>query len=203
MKSLAFVLPLVAALAACSHVPAQTLWALRSFDPLTTDPGRLRAAIAMPKEALPARGGAKLVLAQARKDGRDEEKIEIALEETSLAAETGLAAVRAKPGQEVRAFRIPAAEVARLTEARARARERAAREPGAFAGTLSIGVDGCRPEGAPLPKTFPVSTWLKTAETGEYITLLDDVDLVKLVGVEKLAAEAKVCPSGEATGGGF
>lgn len=183
------------ALAACSHVPARTLWALRSFDPLTTDPTRLRAAVAMPAEALPPHGGAKLVVAQVRKGGGDEEKVEIALEETPLAAETGLAAVRAKPGQLVRAYRIPPAEIPRLLEARGRAEARAAKEPGAFQGTLSIGIDGCRPEGAPIPKEFRVSSWMKTAETGEYLTLLDDVDLVKLVGAEKFAAEAKVCPA--------
>ncbi|MBV5265297.1 hypothetical protein [Pinisolibacter aquiterrae] len=186
-------LGLAAALAACTHVPARTIWALRSFDPLTTDPARLRAAVAMPQEAFPAHGGAKLVISQVRRGGGDEEKIEIQLEEVPLASETGLGAVKPKPGQTARAYRIPPAEIPRLLEARQRAAARAAKEPGAFAGTLSVGVDGCRPEGAPSPKAFHVSTWLKTAETGEYLTVLDDVDLVKLVGAEKLAAEAKVC----------
>ena len=188
-------LVLAASLAACSHVPAKTMWQLRHFDPMTTDATRLRAAVAMPKEALPQKGGAKLVLTQARRGGADKETIEIVLEEVSLAAETGLAAVKPGKGQEVRAFRIPPAEIARLGEARERARVRAAKEPGAFEGTLSVGIDGCRPEGAALPKEFHVSTWLKTAETGDYVTLLDDVDLVALVGAEKLAAEAKVCPA--------
>jgi hypothetical protein len=195
MKATAAILALSLGLVACSHVPAGTIWALRSFDPLTTDPARLRAAVAMPAEALPSQGGAKLVIAQVRKGGSEVEKTEIALEETPLAAETGLAAVRARPGQQVRAFRIPPAEIARLLEARERARQRAAEEPGAFQGTLSIGIDGCRPEGAPIPKEFRVSSWMKTAETGEYLTLLDDVDLVKLVGADKFAAEAKVCPA--------
>jgi hypothetical protein len=183
------------ALGGCSHVPAKTLWALRNFDPMTTDPVHLRAAVAMPKEAFPTRGGAKLVMTQARRDGSDEAKIELVLEPVPLASETGLAAVRAKPGQEIRAFRIPPAEVARLLEARVAARARAEKEPGAFQGTLSVGIDGCRPEGAPLPKTFPVSTWMKTAEAGDYLPILADVDLVALVGPEKLAAEAKVCPA--------
>ena len=192
--TLALALALALAVAACTQVPARTIWALRSFDPMTTDPARLRAAVAMPKEALPTRGGAKLVLAQARKGGGDEEKIEIALEEVPLASETGLAAVRAKPGQEIRAFRIPPAEIERLVTARARALERAEKEPGAFQGSLSVGIDGCRPNGAPIPKEFRVSSWLKTAETGDYVTLLEDVDLVRLVGPETFAKEAKVCP---------
>lgn len=186
-------LALTTALAACSHVPAQTMWALRSFDPLTTDPGRLRAAVAMPQDAFPTRGGAKLVISQVRKGGGDEEKTEIVLEEVSLATETGLGPVKPKPGQMVRAYRIPSSEIPRLLEARERAKARAAKEPGAFTGTLSVGIDGCRQEGAPMPKTFLVSTWLKTAETPDYVPLLVDLDLVKMVGAEKLAAEAKVC----------
>ena len=182
--------------AACGHVPAKTMWQLRNFDPMTTDPTRLRAAVAMPKEALPQKGGAKLVMSQARKNGSDAETIELVLEEVPLASETGLGEVKAGKGQEIRAFRIPPSEVARLVAARQRAAERSAKEPGAFQGTLSVGIDGCRPEGAPIPETFHVSTWMKTAETGDYVTLLDDVDLVKLVGRDKLAAEAKVCPAG-------
>ena len=189
------VVPLVLALAACSHVPAQTMWRMRNVDPMTTDATRLRAAVAMPKEVLPQKGGAKLVFSQARKGGAEAETLEIVLEEVPLAAETGLAAVKAGKGQEVRAFRIPPADVARFVEGRERAKTRAAKEPGAFQGSLSVGIDGCRPEGAPMPKTFHVSTWLKTAETGDYVTLLDDVDLVALVGAETLEKEAKVCPA--------
>lgn len=188
-------LVLALALTACGHVPAKTMWQLRHFDPMTTDAGRLRAAVAMPREALPQKGGAKLVLTQARKGGADKETLEILLEEVPLASETGLAAVKPKRGQEVRAFRIPSAELPRLAEAREKARARAAKEPGAFEGTLSIGIDGCRKADAPLPKEFRVSTWMKTAETSEYVTLLDDVDLVALVGAEALEKEAKVCPA--------
>jgi hypothetical protein len=193
MKVLPWLAAAALALGGCTQVPVKTMWALRSFDPMTTDPTRLRAAVAMPREALPASGGAKLVMTQARKGGGDEEKLELQLEQVPLASETGLGAVRAKPGQEIRAFRIADADVARIVEARGRAKMRADKEPGAFQGTLSVGVDGCRPQGAPVPKEFRVSTWLKTAETGEYLTVLDDVDLVALVGASTLAAEAKVC----------
>ena len=80
------------------------------------------------------------------------------------------------------------------SEARTRAAARAAQKPGAFTGTLSVGIDGCRRDGAPIPKAFRVSTWIRTAETPSYVPLLEDVDLVALVGTEKLA-EAKVCPA--------
>lgn len=183
----------LAGLGACTVVPAKTLWAMRNFDPMTTDPARLRAAVAMPSEAFPAKGGAKLVMSQARKGGADEVKIELMLEEVPLASETGLGAVKPKAGQEARAYRIAAADMPRLVEARARARERAAAAPGVYQGTLSVGIDGCRPADAPVPKEFRVSTWMKTAETGEYLTVLDDVDLVAMVGADKFAAEAKIC----------
>jgi hypothetical protein len=182
-----------AALSGCSHVPVGTMWALRSFDPATTDLARLRAAVAMPADAMPSHGGAKLVLKQARRDGTDAETLEVVLEEVPLAGETGAEAIRAKPGQTARAFRVPIADLPRLAEARTRARERSAKEPGAFVGTLSVGVDGCRAADAPVPTVFRVSTWMKTADTPAYLTVLDDVDLVAMIGREKFAAEAKVC----------
>lgn len=185
-----------AALSGCSHVPVGTIWALRSFDPATTDLARLRAAVAMPADAMPSRGGAKLVLKQARRDGSEAEALEVVLEEVPLAGEAGAEAVRAKPGQVARAFRVPLADLARLAEARARARERSAKEPGAFVGTLAVGVDGCRAPDAPVPTVFRVSTWMKTADTPAYLTVLDDVDLVAMIGREKFAAEAKVCDGG-------
>ncbi len=188
-----FVVVLLLALAGCGHVPMKTMWALRSVDPMTTDPARLRAAVAIPKEAMPVRGGAKLVMTQSRKSGGEEERLELTLEEVPLAAETGLGAVKAKKGQEIRVFRIAPADVPRLIEARARAKARADKEPGAFQGSMTVGVDGCRSADAPPPREFRVSTWLKTPETGEYLTVLDDVDLVAVAGAEALAAAAKVC----------
>ena len=87
------VVPLVLALAACSHVPAQTMWRMRNVDPMTTDATRLRAAVAMPKEVLPQKGGAKLVFSQARKGGAEAETLEIAAAYTA-AGITDIVALR-------------------------------------------------------------------------------------------------------------
>lgn len=187
---------LAAVLAGCAQVPAMSALKLAGFDPMKADPATIRAAVALPSDAFPPTGGARLVLAQARRDGRDAQRLEVVLEEVPLVSETGLAAVRAKPGQVIRAFRIPAADRARLIETRAGMLARAAAEPGAFAGTLQVEVAGCLKPGAEAPKRFPVSTWLKTAETGDYVTLLEDVDLISVLGDTEFRQKTGVCPAG-------
>jgi hypothetical protein len=184
----------VAALtSACAHVPVASALRLAAFDPMTTDPDALRAAIAAPAEALPPKGGARLVLTQARRDGSQEEKLEIALEQLSPGVETERAGLRAKPGQEVRVFRIGATDLPRFVETRARMLARKTAAPGVWVGTLSVGIDRCRPAGTPAPKALRVSTWLRTAESGGFVTILDDVDLVPLIGPDRLTAETAAC----------
>lgn len=180
--------------AGCAHVPAATAWKMRGFDPMTADPALLRAAVAAPAGLVPAKGGANLVFSQARRDGSDQEKIEIDLEETSLAAETGLARVKPHEGQILRAYRIPAADVPRLVEMRTRFKERAAKEPGAFTGNLSVGLAGCRVEGVALPEHPRLSSWIRTEQTDGYLPLLDDVDLSTLVD-RPTFERAPTCPA--------
>ncbi|KAF0211543.1 MAG: hypothetical protein FD172_1786 [Methylocystaceae bacterium] len=40
-----------AMLAACSHVPVSTMWALRNFDAASVDPTVLRAAVRLPEKS--------------------------------------------------------------------------------------------------------------------------------------------------------
>ncbi len=49
-----------AMLAACSHVPVSTMWALRNFDAASVDPAALRAAVRLPETFEPQKGGVTL-----------------------------------------------------------------------------------------------------------------------------------------------
>ena len=49
-----------AMLAACSHVPVSTMWALRNFDAASVDPAVLRAAVRLPETFEPQKGGVTL-----------------------------------------------------------------------------------------------------------------------------------------------
>ncbi len=183
----------VGALAGCSHVPVKTMLALRSFDPMTTDPAALRAAIVAPALYAPRPGGAKMKIFQERKAGGDRREIEIVLEEVSLASETGLARARPAVGSVLHAYRIPPSDMPRLLELRREALARAEKEPGAFKGAFSVGVDGCRVGDAALPEQVRVSTYLKTADSDGYIPLIEDIDLVAELGREKLTEASPAC----------
>jgi hypothetical protein len=183
----------VLALAGCTHVPVKTMWDLRRFDPMTADPALLRVAFAAPAVYAPRPGGAKMTIFQARRSGRDRREIEIVLEEVSLASETCLSRVRPKVGQVLHAYRIPQTDIPRLVELRREALARAAEEPGAFTGSFSVGVDGCRVGDVALPDAVRVSTWIRTGESDGYIPLIEDFDLVAELGREKLMEKSPAC----------
>jgi len=184
-----------ALLAACSHVPVETMWKLRKFDPMTADPATIRAAVAAPALYAPREGGAKMVLTQTRRGGEEVMRLEIVLEEVPVVSETGLARVRPRRGSVLRAYRIGDKDVPRLIEARRQAAERSAKEPGVYAGSFAVGVDGCRVGDVALPEEVRVSTWIKTADTDGYIPLIDDIDLVATVGRDKLLEASPACPA--------
>lgn len=186
---------LAAFLAACSHVPVETMWKLRKFDPMTADPATIRAAVVAPALYAPREGGAKMVLSQARKSGEEVMRLEIVLEEVPVVSETGLARVRPPRGSVLRVYRVGEKDVPRLIEARRQVAERAAKEPGAYIGSFAVGVDGCRVGDVALPDEVRVSTWIKTADTDGYIPLIDDIDLVATVGRDKLREASPACPA--------
>ncbi len=179
---------------ACSHVPVETAWKLRNFDPMTANPTAIRAAVAAPAVYVPREGGAKMVITQARKDGKDEIRQEFVLEEVPVVSETGLSKVTVRRGSVLRAYRIAERDLPPLLEMRRMAAERAAKEPGAFAGSFSVGVDGCRLGDVALPEEVRVSTWIKTEQSDGYIPLIDDLDLVRALGREKLMENSPACP---------
>ena len=73
-----------AMLAACSHVPVSTMWALRNFDAASVDPAVLRAAVRLPETFEPQKGGVTLKIGWWR-DGDENAKHEMifALRETT------------------------------------------------------------------------------------------------------------------------
>lgn len=170
--------------AGCGHVPVSTMWALRNFDSLSVDPAFLRAAVRMPRAFQPRPGGVKVVATWGRKgDPASEQKIEIALQETSLSAEGPSLAKEIRPGNYLQVYRVPPADVPRLRALQAEI-ARAKAQKLADHGSLSVGADACRiddlPEGPILLTTF-----LKTSEEAGWLTLLKDVDLRALATKEK------------------
>jgi len=169
---LVLALPLV--LAGCGHMPVTSMVRLARVDFETSDPAQLRAAVKLPKSLRPRPNGMSLRIAV--KVGRGpEEARQFVLRELPVPAEL---AREADVDSHLFAYRIDEADLARLVAFRSELMEKKSRGQG---GSLSISVqpEACRAlELLEGPVYF--TTYLRTAETGGYVTLARDVDLRKI-----------------------
>ncbi|MGJ0394917.1 MAG: hypothetical protein ACR65U_01630 [Methylocystis sp.] len=174
-----------ATLAACSHVPVSTMWALRSFDAASVDPAALRAAVRLPESFEPQKGGVTLKIGW-RRDGEEKSKREmtLALKETTAPEDVAPLASEKTAGTRIYAFRVDPADYAAIRARQKEFLEEKARDPGRTHGSFGVGADACRrgdfPEG-PLLTT----TYLRTAPSGPYLTVLKNLDMREAATKEK------------------
>jgi hypothetical protein len=182
------VLPMLA-MAGCSHMPVTSMVKLARVDFETSDPVQLRAAIKLPRALRPRPNGVALRIAvqvgRAPEDARDFTLREIP-EPAELTRE-------ASAGSHIFAYRIDDSDLARLAAFRA---ELIAKKSSGQKGSISISVrpQACKagelPDG---PITF--TTYLRTAETKDYVALTRDVDLRSIVPNAAVVAEIPRCGS--------
>ena len=171
-KSLRYLLLLnLLTMTGCSHMPVTSMVKLARIDFETTDPAQLRAAIKLPRALRPQPNG--VVLRIAVQVGRaPEEARDFMLRELPDPAEL----VReASAGNHLFAYRIDDADLVRLKAFRS---ELIARKGSGQKGSISISV---RPQACKVGELAegPVyfTTYLRTAETKDYVPLARDVDL--------------------------
>jgi hypothetical protein len=167
----AFVAPM---LAGCGHMPVTSMVKLARVDFETSDPAQLRAAIKLPKSLRPLQNGMRLRIA-VRVGREPEEAREFVLRELLSPGEL---AREASADSHIYAYRIDDSDLPRLVAFRS---ELIAKKSSGQRGSLSISVkpQACK---AADPPDGPVyfTTYLRTAETGDYVTLTRDVDLRSL-----------------------
>lgn len=177
----------VMALAGCSHMPVTSMVKLARVDFETSDPAQLRAAIKLPRTLRARPNGVALRIAVQVGRGPEEAR-DFMLREIPEPAELTR---EAGAGSHIFAYRIDDADLARLAAFRA---ELIAKKSSGQKGSISISVrpQACKvgelPDG---PITF--STYLRTAETKEYVALARDVDLRSIVSNAAVVAEIPRC----------
>ncbi|WP_244430606.1 hypothetical protein [Methylocystis sp. ATCC 49242] len=186
MSCIVFRLPavvLAASLAACSHMPVSTMWALRNFDASTVDAPTLRAAVRLPEAFEPRRGGVTLTVGWWR-DGEDKHEAKFVLKETTASDDLAPLAGERKPGTRLFAYRVDPADYAAIGARQKEFLEEKARNPAKTHGSFGVGADACRrgelPDGPILTTSF-----LRTQSGGPYLTLLKNVDLREAATQEK------------------
>ena len=177
----------VVAMSGCSHMPVTSMVKLARVDFETSDPAQLRAAIKLPRSLRAQPKGVALRIA-VRVGRGPEEARDFMLREIPEPAELTR---EADAGSHIFAYRIDDTDLARLAAFRA---ELMAKKSSGQKGSISISVrpQACKvgelPDG---PITF--STYLRTAETKEYVALARDVDLRSIVSNAAVVAEIPRC----------
>jgi hypothetical protein len=166
---------LMLAMAGCSHMPVTSMVKLARVDFETSDPVQLRAAIKLPRTLRPRPNGVALRIAV--QVGRaPEEARDFILREMPEPAELTR---EASADSHIFAYRIDDSDLARLAAFRA---ELIAKKSSGQKGSISISVrpQACKAsELAHGPVYF--TTYLRTAETKDYVALARDVDLRSIV----------------------
>jgi hypothetical protein len=184
-NSLLVVLSLV--MAGCSHMPVTSMVKLARVDFETSDPAQLRAAIKLPRSLRAQPGGVALRIAV--QVGREpEDARDFVLREIPEPAEL---AREASAGSHIVAYRIDDADLVRLAAFRA---ELIAKKSSGQKGSISISV---RPQACKVGELpdgpIGFSTYLRTAETREYVALARDVDLRSITSNVAVVAAIPRC----------
>ena len=173
-------LALAIAVTGCGHMPLTSMVKLARVDLETSDPAQLRAAIKMPRTLRPRPNGMVLRIA-VRVGNAPEESRDFLLRELSDPAEL---ASEASASSHIFAYRIDDADIPRLIALRT---ELIAKKNSGRGGSITIGVQPQACQMGELPQgPIYFTTYLRTAETGDYVTLARDVDLRALAQARSL-----------------
>lgn len=176
-------------MAGCSHMPVTSMIKLARVDFETSDPAQLRAAIKLPRTLRARPNGVALRISvqvgRAPEEARDFMLRELP-EPAELAREAGA-------GSHIFAYRIDDADLARLAAFRA---ELIAKKSSGQKGSISISVrpQACKVGELPDGPIY-FSTYLRTAETKDYVALARDVDLRSIAPNAAVVAEIPRCGS--------
>ena len=179
----------ILAMTGCSHMPVTSMVKLARVDFETSDPAQLRAAIKLPRTLRPRANGVALRIAvqvgRAPEEARDFMLHELP-EPAELTREAGA-------GSHIFAYRIDDADLARMAAFRA---ELMAKKSSGQRGSISISVRPQACKAGELPNgPIYFTTYLRTAETKDYVALARDVDLRSIVPNAAVVAEIPRCAS--------
>lgn len=177
------------AMTGCSHMPVTSMVKLARVDFETSDPAQLRAAIKLPR-SLRARPNGVALRISVQVGRAPEEARDFTLRELPEPAELSR---EAGAGSHIFAYRIDDADLARLAAFRA---ELIAKKSSGQKGSISISVrpQACKVGELPDDPIY-FSTYLRTAETKDYVALARDVDLRSIAPNAAVVAEIPRCGS--------
>jgi hypothetical protein len=179
-------------LSACASMPLASMARLSRVDMRTTDIAALGVGVRLPSGLRPAPGGVKLNVS-VKAEGDVGESAAFVLDSVDAPADRSGLPPAVEDGFATYAFRLAPADVARVATMRAKAiAMHDAGEKGSF--SMTVDAQGVCAAGAVPGRELTVSTYLRTAETGGYVAVAKDIDLVKALPDAAVPA-FPACPS--------
>jgi hypothetical protein len=184
------ILMVLMSLVACGHVPVSSMIKLRNLDLLETDITRFYAAVRLPDTLAPRKNGVVFQLKYTSGDGKAELREQFVLQPvTGIVSPTLQSA--GKPGFDIKVFKVAKQDEQRMVETRARLKRlRSTKKQGS--GEMSIDAATCRR--GPLPSgPLYLSTYINSAELQDFVVLVYNLDIRKVVGVENGLKKIPLC----------
>lgn len=182
--------PALLLLVGCTQMPVSSMLKLREVRFETSDISALRAGVAFPKGLRPLRGTARLAIEVEPGDGS---RLVHSFRLQELGGADALALANEAGTENVVAYGITPSDQLALQSFRSEVLAARAKAEGRPALRLSVAADACRSSALPDGAIF-FSTYLKTNETGRFVTLARGIDLRALAGDR---AESKIGPCPE------
>ena len=189
LASVAIVLAIL--LTACGHMPLRSMVKLSKIDFETTDPAQVRAAVKLPRQLQP-RPNKVVMRIKVAMTGRPEEVLDFALREVADPSELLSMQSELEADTHIFAYRLTAADTERVTAFRGALMERHRKQGQRGRLTIEIRADACRSGGLP-PRDPRITTYLRTAETGEFVALVRDVNVAEMMQTSDIAGRLEPC----------
>lgn len=177
----------------CMHIPVSTIYKLATFDVSSADPAVFRAAVRYSSglDVLP--GSAVLTVTSSGPASRGKSIDTFVLEEAKESGEIAAIARYRRSGMRIAVYRLNATDVVRVQNLLSEHRDAIKR--GMPTGAKSIGVAAAACHKAGLPQgPILTSTYLRLDTAGDYMPVIEDLDLRSQLGSEALAKQVLPCP---------
>ncbi len=190
MNKTVYALLLAATLAGCTRNSLVDAWKLNKVKMATTDVNRLRVAVHVPAYFHLRKPGAVMTLTLTRTRSKPAQSERFVLQEIPASQELKDLVLEEGPEGNYHVFRLKPGDIARFEHIRGQTGKNT--PGGRRRGSLRISASVCRTT-TRLPKKILFSTFLKARETGEYVAIVRDMDLLSGMGHQNINRAAPPC----------
>lgn len=181
IKNIIFSLLIAAALGSCARMSLVDAYKLNKVRISTTNVDRLCVAVLVPKYFRLRQPGAVMTMSLVKTRSKPAQSERFVLQEIPAPQALKQLSVKEGANGNFHAFRVRADDIPRFELIRRQSRENA--PGGKRSGSMSVTASVCRTI-TQRPVTVPLSVYLKAEETGDYVAIIRDGDLLAEAGTK-------------------